>query len=442
MRESAIDETLLRKRKVKYMTKISMPIDREYCFSWGVFEGIRELIQNAKDAEEFEGHDMLIEHFSKTDRLVITTKAIYVDPAKLLILGKTSKTDGTQRGCFGEGFVIGLLALLRKGFDVKFRNGCSGWTVSFERPDEGHPFAGNDLLTFKSKALKFQEKDFVVEVEGVTTDIWKALKTLFLFLDEPAKADVVAVTEGSLLLGAKYKGHLYARGIFVKVFNNLDVGYDIKNIQLDRDRRAVDEWGLHYKLGSMWNAAHSEHPEKFSNRLYNMVKSGCVESSQIKYHADEKLLASIRTQFEAEHGEASVPCTTVSESKDVAKFGGKPAMVSNALKELLEKTGISIDAAKKASDSAVVRRWGLVDLDATELEILERLQKLAPSLAVVTLAGDDARSALIDDKTVVGIDRRLLFWDYRKACENVATVEAARRGVTVIDVLLDCINSK
>jgi hypothetical protein len=36
------------------MAKISLTIDKNYCSGWNVWHGARELLQNAKDAEEYD----------------------------------------------------------------------------------------------------------------------------------------------------------------------------------------------------------------------------------------------------------------------------------------------------------------------------------------------------------------------------------------------------
>lgn len=419
------------------MSKISLTIDKNYCSDWKVFAGCRELLQNAKDADE-DGYKMSVEHYPRTSRLEISNAGVYVDPARLLILGKSDKVPGSKRGQFGEGFTLGCLALVRQGFDVKFVNGDLSWGVSFEEvEDENHPFAGNELLTFRSRKMAARETDFRVEVSNITTEIWDALKTLFLFL-EPAKLkDTVQTSHGTMLLDPAYKGQVFSRGIFVRTFDDLACGYDMNNLELDRDRRFVDEWALHYKLGAMWQDACHQRPELAGERIYDMAKANSPEGKHVQYHADAKLLKNVRDKFEKEHGTDAVPVGTMAEARDVEGAGGKPTMVSAALKELLNKGGLTAEGAKKALEGTVEARFSPYDLVGDERRAVSRIAGIMTEFVIVTFKGDKPAVRLIDDDKVVGIDRRLLGEKFSKLLKKAVAVEAQRRGCEPVDVLLD-----
>jgi hypothetical protein len=429
------------------MAKIPLTIDKNYCSGWNVWHGIRELLQNAKDAEEYDEHPMEINHYPKTHRLEINTLNVQVNPGALLVLGKTSKGDGRYRGKFGEGFVLGILALVRAGYDVKFRNHEMSWTVAFEEPDPGHPLAGNELLTFQSRQLPAREPDFKVEVHGVSAEIWEELKKLALFIEAPKKSETIETDAGTLLLNPAYKGRVFVRGLFVRTFADLECGYDLASVQLDRDRQMIDEWQLHYQLGKIWNEASAENLEMVA-RVYEMSKSGASEVKHLHYHADKKLLEKMREQFEQEHGVLAVPVSTSVEAKEVSKVGGKAAVVSSTLKGLLEPTGLSLEAAKKRLEGTVTRRWAPADLqsgpEANEAAYLTscRLEEILPNVLVVTFAGEIPTCHLIDDNRVIGVDRRLLDQPFKEVLASALGAEAQRVGKTPFDVLLEHVVGK
>jgi len=418
------------------MAKIPLAIDKNYCASWSVFEGCREFLQNAKDADE-DGYKMTIDHFPRTSRLEISNAQIYVDPAKLLILGKSDKTPGEKRGQFGEGFVLGCLALLRKGHDVKFQNGDLSWSVSFEEPDVGHPFEGQELLTFKSRKISIREVDFKIEIEGITTGIWDALKKLFLFLEPPKPADVVEMSSGTLLLSKDRVGQVFARGIFVRAFSDLSCGYDMKSLKLDRDRRMVDEWDLHYALGNLWQQVCTQKPELAAPRVYEMAKADAAEIRQLKYHADDKLLKSVRDRFEAENGVDASPVTSMRAAKEAESIGAKPVVVSNTLQELLEKGGLSAETIAAKMEGTVEARFAPSDLTLEERETSDRLEQIVASFVVVTFRGTKTACRLIDDGGIVGVERRLLLEPFKKLLTSALAAEAKRRNVFPIDILLE-----
>lgn len=420
------------------MAKVSLNIDKNYAADWKVYAGIRELLANAKDADE-DGYKMTVEHFPRTARLEITTAGIYVDPAKLLILGKSDKNGGNHRGRFGEGFCIGCLALVRQGLDVSFRNGDLSWSISFEEPDGDHPLAGNQLMTFRSRKLSIREADFRVEVANVPTEVWTALKTMFLFIEEPKAIDTLRVDGGRLLLADDRKGHVFSRGVFVRQFDNLACGYDLENLPLDRDRRFVDEFDLHYKLGAMWKDACARAPDLAAPRVYDMAKAGAAEAKHFKWHADEKLLKTVRDRYEAEHGTSAVPVTTMGEAKDIEGVGGSPTMVSEVLKELLEKAGLSAAGAKKALEGQIDARLAPSELSIVERIIVDKLMGVVPDFAVVQFRGDKPACRPIDDDATVGVDRRLLAGPYKGLLKQVVAAEARRRKIDPVDVLLTCL---
>jgi hypothetical protein len=417
------------------MAKIQLTIDKNYCSDWGVWDGVRELIQNAKDADD-DGYKMTVEHFPRTSRLEITSAKTYVEPAKLLVLGKSDKAPGTKRGQFGEGFVLGCLALMRKGCDVSFRNGDLSWSISFEEPDVGHPLAGNELMTFKSRTLAHREQDFRIEIENIDAAVWDILKKLFLFITPPTMADTLATAEGSLLLHAEYIGQVFSRGIFVRKFENLSCGYDMTNLALDRDRRFVDEWDLHYKLGKIWKDACHASPALASPKMYEMAKSGNAEAAHFKWHADDKLLKDVRERFEQEHGEGAVPVGTVAQSKEIEEVGGKPTMVNDVLKELLEKGGLSVATAKKTLEGQIDARFTPYDLTGEEQIAFARLHAYVPEFIVVTFKGK-AVCRLIDDDKKIGFDRRLLAEPFNKTLKSLVSAEAKLRSVEPVDILIE-----
>lgn len=417
------------------MTKIPLTIDKNYCADWGVWEGVRELLQNAKDADD-AGAPMTVTHYPRSARLEITTARTYIDPARLLVLGTTSKTPGQARGQFGEGFVLGCLALVRKGCDVSFRNGDLSWSLAFEQPDPPHPFAGNALLTFTSRRLAHRDPDFRVTIENLPLNVWEVLKSLVLFVSPPPAASTLATPQGTLLLDPAYAGRVYARGLFVRSFPDLACGYDLPHLKLDRDRRFVDEWELHYMLSRLWQDAVAAHPEATATRIYGLVKTGAHEGRALRYHADDKLLASMRSSFTAEHGDGAVPVSTLAEAQELAALGGTPTMVNEIMRELLEKSGLSLGAARTRLETQVDARYVPDDLDDAERLAFSRLRDVVEEFHLVNFPGDQPACRLIDDAQVVGFDRRLLAAPFEASLKQLIQAEARRRGLEPFDVLL------
>ncbi len=394
------------------MSKIQLTIDAEYCGSWGMWEGTRELISNAKDAEELNPKNaMEIKHSKEKSQLVIKTRDVIVDPATLLVLGQSSKRGRDVRGRFGEGFAIGCMALTRAGHPVSFRNADTSWRCLFERVEDG-PLAGQELLTFFSRAIT-PTQDFVVTIDNVTTEVWDALRPLFLFLTPPPPDEVVAVDQGSLILSENRRGLVYARGVFVRRFETLECGYDLRDIQLDRDRQMVDEWALGTALSELWGHVLcgrkdiKQAQDTLARRAYDLAKGNSDESRHFRWRTDDRLVAHMKAQFVAEHGENAVPVSTMAEAQEITDLGAKPAVVNSTLRELLSKTGLSVESAKASLEGQVKDRFLPSQLTEAERAALPIISLITREYVVVTFNGNPTWK-LLDEGKIVGIDRRLL----------------------------------
>jgi len=417
------------------MARIQLTIDPEYCSSWGFWEGVREVIQNAKDADEYNGCAMTVSHSPRTSKLTVSTTGISLEPKLLLLLGASSKRSGDQRGKFGEGFALGMLALVRAGHPVTIYNGDEVWRPVVEKADDG-PFAGEDLLVFQTRKLQQRRDDFSVEVENVSKEVWEATRKLFLFLAPPGESDQVTLRAGAVLLDEARKGQIFARGIFVNNVEDLDAGYDLHGLQLDRDRRMVDEWDLRGKLAELWNEAHAAEPEKFAVRLYEMAKRGAPETKSMSWRADQKLLKSLHQQFEKEHGEGAVPVADMSESKELNQLGGKGVVVDKTLKELLEKTAPSSLVVKEKLKGAVRARYAWEDLNVDEAAACSSfVEPITKDYVIVDFNDENVMARAEDGK--VSVAKALLQLSPREITKSVIRAEAARSSRDVETVFLD-----
>jgi hypothetical protein len=424
------------------MAKIPLIIDSGYCYGWGAWEGVRELVSNAKDAEELDPrHAMEIRHSKKTSTLTVRTKGVVVDPATLLVLGKSSKRGRDVRGRFGEGFVIGCLALTRAGHPVAFRNADLSWRCLFENADADHPLAGNELLTFYSRGIT-PTPDFELTIENITDEVWQAMLPLFLFMTPPPPEDVIKVDQGSLILTPERKGMVFARGVFVRRFENLNCAYDLREVQLDRDRQMINEWQLGDTLSDLWASVLSgrkdvQHAqESLARRAYDMVKEGADEARHFRYRTDDRLVGTMKAQFVAEHGEDTVPVTTMDEAKAIEDLGAKPVVVNSTMKELLAKTGLSAEGAKAALEGKVAARLLPSQLSDAERAALGVVDVLAKGYAVVEFRGQ-AACRLIDDDKLLAVDRRILALPSAEILRKVANVVGKQRSAETSVVLAE-----
>jgi len=409
--------------------------------SWGFLEGVRDLLQNAIDAQEFDGAKMTVEHFPRTNRLVISSEGVTLPASLLILLGTTTKF-GDERGRFGEGFAIGCLALVRAGHPVTVYNGDEVWRPTFEKPDEGHTFDDTELLVFKTRKLKEHRDAFSVEIENVSKEVWDITKKLFLFLSPPLENGVIDVGKARILLDEEYKGKIFAKGIFVRTVDKIACGYDLQHVKLDHDRRLVDEWDLRWMLGDLLNKAHKQCPD-LSSRLYEMAKEDTGDVNHLSCHADEALLQSLRNEFVKEHGEKAVPVRTTLESRELETLGATPVVANNTLRTLLEKTGLTAAAVTEKLKTGVKQSYGWADLTPIEQTICTDLvERITTDYSIVDFNDAEVMCQTLPpvaegEKGTLGISRHVLAFESRKIAEELTIKEATRRGIFEREIYLD-----
>ena len=426
------------------MTKIPLTIDPSYVSNWGFFEAIREFAQNWRDGDEYDGYAGTIEHFPRTNRLVFTNKGATLDARMLLLLGASSKRGSDQRGQFGEGFCLACLAATRAGHPVTVYNGDEVWRPVIEKPGEGHTFEHSELLVINTRKLQTPRTDFSVEIENITKEVWDITKKLFLFLSPPLVNDTVAVGheggDGRVLLAPEYSGKIFSRGIFVNVVDNVEYGYDVTHLKLDRDRQVIEEWDLRWRLSQMLAYAHKQEPEKFRKKIYSMAKEGKADVKSIAYHADAGLLKALREEFQAEHGEKAIPVVDTSDSRELEALGATPVVVNSTLRELLEKTGLRASEMKEKLKAGIKARYAWSDLAQQEKDVCTFVvEPVAKSYTIVDFNDPSVLCQVLseDDGKTLGISKQALLLGRRELVLLVVVQEAARRGIPEREVCAD-----
>lgn len=265
-------------------------ISSNYVSSWELKEGVREIVQNLMDAVtlhagSFGGHKEDIAIQVKTSRIpnqnfreyefVFQNKVIGLIeynhiirtlrcsnpgtiPIESLLMGGTEKNNMQSLeviGRFGEGMKLAALALLRKNKTFLIRTGGQVWTF-FLKEDP----------TFKKECLHFSivpEESVedskilttMVEIGNLSTEEWNQNIKHFLDLTDDTVLSVPSrgKTKGAVLLGTKLHGRLFVKGIHVQdLMNELKYGYNIIDIDLDRDRRCIpDVWNRYRRTSEL-----------------------------------------------------------------------------------------------------------------------------------------------------------------------------------------------
>lgn len=351
--------------------KYELTIDTMYVPDWGIWEGVREIVQNALDGHD-DGHEMQIE--TGGGYVSFTNKGLKL-PNSILLSGMTTKSYRTdQRGQWGEGLKLGLLALVRKGIDVVIYNGKEKWTPTLEDSaifcDDGGK--AKRVLVIKTRKMVKNVYDFMVKIK-ISEVQWGSFKKRFLHFwgDDLDVLDAHHV--GKILINPELRGNIFCKGIWVCNRSDYDFGYDIQNLQIDRDRRVPQEYSLKNQSSNIWSQClrgaeyniKSNDSDSLSykrgmdtiKRAYELANEGRMEVDQLGFHVKydcHSVSALIAQEFQFRFGENAVPVTCAAEKTEIEYFGKNGIEVDNQLHDLLKlHYGDFEDMKRKIAESKI-----------------------------------------------------------------------------------------
>jgi len=374
---------------------ISLNLAARYAEHWGVWEGIRELVQNWHDghletapanadvayadhggalhvATVAHGEGSIpplgwLAHDPATNRLVMANRGIEIS-RQALLLGFSKKAKHRQAvGHFGEGMKVGALALLRHGCAVSMDTGSERWNFELvhdktydmqvlgvhavpraaaveaaEAEGRGFAFSGCE----GGPALTVGPADSVCVVEGITAAEWKAIVPKFLFLTDHDVADDEAVPtpQGTLLLAKRHRGALFVKGIWIAQYEDMVAGVDFSSLQLDRDRVAsLRREDVEHQVASMWVRAASANQTvlaKFFAMAQEASADAAIDMRHAAFYADAEVAALLADAWMSQFGDmlpvsASDQPGTLSRLRD--EFEKETCLVSHTLASILRK---------------------------------------------------------------------------------------------------------
>ena len=269
------------------MKNYEITISPNYVSNWGIKEAIRELLQNAIDAET-NGYNKSIEYDGNT--LTITSQGVDLQ-AKDLILGCSSKEDQDGMiGKYGEGFKLALVVLLRKGMNIEIQNGNKIWIPSFKISE-----------TFGTQVLNIEEEEsagdeLTFSISPVDQQLYNSLLDYFPCINNNF-GRTVECDNGQILLDKQFKGKMYVEGLYIQTDDNFKYGYNFNSdvVQLDRDRKAIN----YYELRAL-TAQSIITAEECNKEIFDAITDSCVDVRDIEEvieEASDEFLKEYRDQF-------------------------------------------------------------------------------------------------------------------------------------------------
>jgi hypothetical protein len=440
------------------MEKLFFTMTPDYAMSWGLWEGLRELLQNSLD-ELDQGAEMKV--FYENDTLYIRTMGDEIG-ADSFLLGESGKREVKGlRGKHGEGLALGLLALCRAGIKVWVKSGDYSWEPSFEMVRNLNGFVINrDLFCLTQKPVNERYTQEVLVGISILPDVWEEYKIKFLpLIEETIPVDKFhKAPMGTLILDKRFSGMIYSKGIYVQTRDDFDYGYDLNNLTLDRDRNMLPDFDVKWEAGQV--LSHYERQSK-SRVVYDLILKDKPECTfpNLSEDSHERL----GKYFQEDHGEDAVPVSSEEESSVVRRAGKVPVIVGGRIKEALKKSKVpvvsdlekdySVQVVRNIPDSEITDAQSTVlryvvglyykliggmakrKFDEIDEEFINFLILSTFTVEVVELSREDAYYCIDYDNEVIGITtevlrsrefaQRIIFRgmaDYAVAKEKVSTI--------------------
>lgn len=312
--------------------RLDLALARDYCPTWGLWEGIRDLVQNYLDGAD-KGFTPKMAYSKNGQVLTLINEGANL-PREAMLIGFSSKRgDDTQRGQYGEGLKIALLALTRAGLKVTIRSGGEKLTPRIEWNKK---FGAETLCVDVTKCEHFD--GIKVNVWGLAPEAWSDIKGRFLpFRSELWQKTAYNTWKGALLTDLSDKGQIFADGIYVCTREDFQYGYDIRELKLDRDRTLPDSWDLKFATAQITSAAMAAFD---ASKVLDSLMGGSEETSAMSYTTSADQKSKLAHCFLAEFGEHAVPVSMHEKelAAQITDLGGTPVFVNEATKAVVGGT--------------------------------------------------------------------------------------------------------
>lgn len=343
--------------------KIPLTIEDGYVQDWGLFEGVREFMQNGRDATR-AGCTFDVVYSADSNTIKCRTVGATLEHRSLL-LGHSSKRDRQDMlGNKGEGYKIGSLALLRLGKGVKIRTGEEVWVPAIEFSKK---FNAN-VLVFDIDGGRKALNEVVVEITGVSQEEWDGIKRKFLFIDDDGQK-VIESPVGSVIVDGV--GQIFVDGIEVCKLEKFSHGYNFRpnDVKLDRDRRLLGMWEASTLTAKVWEALYMKTTREHCDVVDKMLAGDVPDVEHFRYEwcvglNTRKVVAD---RFKEKFGERAIPVRTESEAREIEFYGRHAAVVeAEPLRTILEHQVGTIEQVKRDLAEEIKSEHTMVDLDPIE----------------------------------------------------------------------------
>jgi len=331
------------------MSTIELTITPNYV-DWLLWQGVREFIQNAKDADT-KGFNGSMSYDKKAQSLTITNEGVSLDRSSLLLGSGDKKNDLSQIGGYGEGYKLAIATLLSHNKSLTIRTNNEEWTPSIRFSEV---FNSNviaiDILKEEDIGHNVNPNQIDIEINGITELEWAEIEPKFLFLECISGKDerqefvftndyetIFSHHRGEILdLGHTFSPSIYVKGIYISELPEGSQGhswkfsYNLDHLTVDRDRVMYAAWDFNFELENLIEKFAEENEKGFMD-CYGLTM--LMEGSNATYALatqcfnTSKVVSLLTAAFLAEYGENAYPYFSSVNAKALEDLGKKPIKV-------------------------------------------------------------------------------------------------------------------
>lgn len=436
--------------------RIELTISTDYVKHWGIVEGVRELMQNALDADRVRGLKMEVEYDEDLMELKIVTHGTVLE-TKTLLLGVSDKGGVDAVGKWGEGYKLAVLALCRKGKSVLIDTGDETWRPRFVKSST----FGVTVLAFdidKVKTSSRQEK-ICVTVGGISPVEWAEMRLLFAHtqtwrsMRQTQLVEMYSTSRSDLkatvLYDPEQRGRIYVGGIFVSVEPSLQHGYDLPPslFELDRDRRSLDSWALKTCLGRVWQSVLCDLIDdgniagKEFDTIWSFVGDGTGDVAGLAesdWGMSPLFTRGVFETFEKVHGSDAYPASSFDEEKRARALGLKAIRVPKVFYKVISKRLPTLDQKEREQERKIEQSWAIESLPAAEMELFKKAwamvvtagRQVTKDLSISSRDLPEPQAAKFNSSKVLG-----LHLDDRQVYVSRDLLQKSRWGTLVVTLL-------
>ena len=365
---------------------IELSVSPDYA-DWGLWEALRELIQNYLDAGGI-GREI---EYNPSDGVITMVNVGARMSRSALVLGCTDKrNDNSVRGQWGEGMKIAWATLARLDRNVYVWTGTEMWAPSIAASTT---FGDTNVLRVAARKMHKANDEIVVEIHYITPGEWEMVRSRILDLQELKPRTFIGGQNGRLLLSPEFKGELFVKGIYVSDLPGKWMwGYDLSSVELDRDRKIASPLSLEPEICRLirdLTAGGSMQANTIMGLLADeTVKEGELFADWWNDQNSGLFHRKVSAAFESKHGATAVPVSDDADAVNAENHGMKAVVTTKALRSVIERDK-GLLSARIASLPPARSQTGVADaLTAAESQMLGGAFKLVTD-AIPWLSRDD-----------------------------------------------------